>query len=68
MKITRLGLDLAKNVIQLHAVNARGEVVLRKAFSRVKLMAYMQALESRWVGMEACAGDLDCVVRLQLKS
>jgi len=56
MKITRLGLDLAKNVIQLHAVNARGEVVLRKAFSRVKLMAYIQALESCWVAMEACAG------------
>ena len=39
MKITRLGLDLAKNVIQMHAVNARGEVVVRKAFSRIKLMA-----------------------------
>lgn len=56
MKITRLGLDLAKNVIQMHAVNARGEVVVRKAFSRQKLMAYMQGLEPCLVGMEACAG------------
>ena len=56
MKITRLGLDLAKNVIQMHAVNARGDVVLRKPFSRVKLMTYMQGLESCVVGMEACAG------------
>jgi transposase len=56
MKITRLGLDLAKNVIQLHAVDARNEVVVRKGFSRLKLMAYMQSLESCLVGMEACAG------------
>lgn len=55
MKITRLGLDLAKNVIQMHAVNGRGEVVVRKAFSRPKLMAYMQDLEPCLVGMEACA-------------
>lgn len=56
MKITRLGLDLAKNVIQLHAVNARGDVLLCKAFTRAKLMTYMQGLETCWVGMEACAG------------
>ena len=56
MKITRLGLDLAKNVIQLHAVNAHNEVVVRKAFTRVKLMAYLQGLEPCLVGMEACAG------------
>ncbi|MGH8051123.1 MAG: IS110 family transposase [Arenimonas sp.] len=56
MKITRLGLDLAKNVIQMHAVNTRGEVMVRKAFSRIKLMAYMQGLEPCLVGMEACAG------------
>jgi transposase len=56
MKITRLGLDLAKNVIQMHAVNARNEVVVRKAFSRIKLMAYLQGLEPCLVGMEACAG------------
>lgn len=56
MKITRLGLDLAKNVIQMHAVNARGEVMVRKAFTRQKLMAYMQGLEPCLVGMEACAG------------
>jgi transposase len=56
MKITRLGLDLAKNVIQMHAVNARNEVVIRKAFSRLKLMAFMQGLEPCLVGMEACAG------------
>jgi transposase len=56
MKITRLGLDLAKNVIQMHAVNACGEVMVRKAFTRQKLMAYMQSLEPCLVGMEACAG------------
>jgi hypothetical protein len=54
MKITRLGLDLAKNVIRMHAVNARGDVVLRRPFSRVKLMTYMQntstafAIPSSW--------------------
>ena len=56
MKMTRLGLDLAKNVIHMHAVNARDEVMVRRAFTRQKLMAYMQSLEPCVVGMEACAG------------
>ena len=55
MKMTRLGLDLAKNVIHMHAVNARDEVMVRRAFTRQKLMAYMQSLEPCVVGMEAWA-------------
>jgi transposase len=31
MKITTIGLDLAKNVFQVHAVDADGEVLVRKA-------------------------------------
>ncbi len=30
MKITTIGLDLAKNVFQVHGVDARGKVVVRK--------------------------------------
>jgi len=32
--VTRVGLDLAKNVLQLHAVDAKGEVVIAQAAAR----------------------------------
>ena len=34
MKITTVGIDLAKNVIQVHGVDARGKVALKKALKR----------------------------------
>ena len=34
MNITTIGLDLAKNVFQIHAVDARGKVVVKKALKR----------------------------------
>jgi len=38
MNIKTLGIDLAKNVFQLHGVDERGQVVLRKRVSRAKLL------------------------------
>lgn len=34
MKITTIGLDVAKNVLQMHAVDERGKTVLRKSLKR----------------------------------
>ena len=56
MKISVLGIDLAKNVFQLHGVNESGRVVLRKRVRRDGLMLVMNQLSPCLVGMEACGG------------
>ena len=55
MKITRIALDLAKNVIQVHAVDRAGKPVLRKAFKRNQLLPFFRDLPPSEVGMESCA-------------
>ena len=51
-----LGIDLAKNVFQLHGINAKGKCVLKKRLSREKLIEFMAQLPPCLVGMEACGG------------
>ncbi len=51
-----IGLDLAKNVFQVHGVDARGKVVCRRQLRRAQLLLFFSRLEPRLVGMEACAG------------
>jgi transposase len=55
-KITAVGLDLAKQIIQVHAVDAAGRVVLRKAVRRERLLALLAQFPCCVVGMEACSG------------
>ena len=40
MNITTIGIDLAKNVIQVHGVERSGRVVLKKAFKREQVLGY----------------------------
>jgi len=54
-EITTVGLDLAKNVFQVHAVDAEGMTVLRKQLRRAQLLAFFSRLPRCLVGMEACA-------------
>ena len=54
MTITTIGIDLAKNVFQVHGVDERGHVVLRKQIKRDQLAAFMVNLPPCVVGMEAC--------------
>jgi transposase len=49
------GLDLAKNVLQVHGVDAEGEVVLRQSVVRAKMLKLFGKLPPRLVGIEACA-------------
>jgi transposase len=56
MKVTTLGIDLAKNIFRLHGVDSRGAVVLRKQLSRKQMLPFLARLEPCLVGMEACAG------------
>lgn len=54
-EITRVGVDLAKAVIQVHAVDAAGKVVSAKAVTRAKFMAWCAQLPAGClVAMEAC--------------
>ncbi len=56
MKITTVGIDLAKNLFQLHCVNEHGKVVLRKQFRRDQVAEFFVNLPPCLVGMEACGG------------
>ena len=42
MKITNVGIDLARNVFQVHAVDERGAVVLRKQLRRDQMTAFFR--------------------------
>lgn len=54
MKMTTVGIDLAKNVFQVHGVDAQGKAVLRKKLDRSKMMEYFINLPPCLIGMEAC--------------
>jgi transposase len=54
MNIRTIGLDLAKNVFQVHGVDVHGKVVLRKQVARASLAAFFANLPPCLVGMEAC--------------
>jgi transposase len=54
MKITTIGIDLAKSVFQVHGVDARGKAVLRKQLKRKEVRPFFAQLPPCLVGMEAC--------------
>lgn len=54
MQITTVGLDLAKRVFQVHAVDASGDVVVRKALRRSQVVPFFTKLPPCLIGMEAC--------------
>jgi transposase len=56
MQITTLGIDISKNVFQLHGVDSQGKVRLTQRVSRAKLLTFMGQLPSCRVGLEACGG------------
>lgn len=52
--ITLLGIDLAKNVFQLHGTDSTGKVMLRKQIKRAKLSSFIANLPICCIVMEAC--------------
>src|SRR5437763_3015971 len=54
-QVTTIGLDIAKNVFQLHDVDAAGNVLLRKQLRRGDVLRFFSGLSPCLVGMEACA-------------
>jgi transposase len=55
MKITTVGMDLAKNVIQVHGVDGYGKVRLTKQLKRAEVLRFFANLEPALIGLEACA-------------
>lgn len=56
MDISRIGLDLAKNVFQVHGIDAQGRVVLNKPLRRAQVLPFFTQLPPCTVAMEACGG------------
>jgi len=54
MEITTIGLDLAKSIFQVHAVDASGTIVVRKALRRAQVLPFFAKLPRCLVGIEAC--------------
>ncbi|WP_409311229.1 IS110 family transposase [Pectobacterium sp. B1J-3] len=54
--VTLIGIDLGKHSFHVHCQDKSGKALLRKKFSRTKLMAFLAGSPSATVVMEACAG------------
>ncbi len=55
MQITTIGLDIAKNVFQVHGVDAEEKVVVRRQLRRGQVLRFFEKLTPCLVGLEACA-------------
>ena len=53
-RVTRIGLDLAKTVFQVHGVDAKGEVVIARKLRRGTMLEFFGRLAPCMVAMEAC--------------
>ncbi len=54
MQIAVIGLDLAKNVFQVHSVDDLGQAVLKRKLRRSEVLPFFDGLEPALVGIEAC--------------
>jgi len=54
MRITTIGLDLAKNIFQVHGVTEDGSVAFNRPLRRAQMLPFFAKLEPCLIGMEAC--------------
>lgn len=52
-----IGIDIAKNVFQVHGVDAAGQVVIMQKLRRTQLLSYFTKLDPCLIGIEACASS-----------
>jgi transposase len=57
MQVTTIGLDLAKNIFQVHGITADGTVAFNKSLRRAQLLQFFETLEPCLIGMEACGSS-----------
>tara|TARA_R110002126_G_scaffold81668_2_gene201022 strand:+ start:151 stop:546 length:396 start_codon:yes stop_codon:yes gene_type:complete len=54
MQVTTIGLDLAKNVFQVHGITDDGDVAFNRALRRAQVLPFFEKLGPCLVGVEAC--------------
>ena len=55
MQVTTVGLDLAKNVFQVHGITDGGEIAFNRALRRAQVLAnFFERLDPCLIGIEAC--------------
>lgn len=57
MQVTLIGVDLAKNILQLCGVNQAGKAIFNRQVKRHKLLAFMAQYPDAVIAMEACSGS-----------
>ncbi len=56
-RLARIGIDTSKSVFQLHGVDEKEQVALRKQLRRRQFLAFFSKLEPTLVGLEACGAS-----------
>jgi transposase len=56
MKLTTIGIDLAKSVIQVHGADEQGRPILKRQLKRAQVLPFFANLTACRIGMEACGG------------
>jgi transposase len=56
-RATVLGIDLAKNIFQVHGIDEHGKVIIRRSFGRGGLIKFIANLKPCLIGIEACGGS-----------
>ncbi len=57
MQVTTVGLDLAKNIFQVHGITEDGTIAFNKSLRRAQLLQFFESLEPCLIGMEACGSS-----------
>jgi len=55
MEVTTIGLDLAKNIFQVHGITKDEDVAFNRPLRRAQLLPFFSKLEPCLIGMEACS-------------
>lgn len=55
-KLTVIGIDIAKNYMQLHGMDEKGKMILKKRMTRDNFLTYLSNVPKCLIGMEACGG------------
>lgn len=65
MKLTTIGIDLAKNVFQVHGADENGRTALKKQLKRTQVLPFFANLTPCKIGMEACGSAHHWARKLQ---
>ncbi len=65
MKVTTLGLDLAKNLFQVHGINELGKLVIKKQLRRNQMAEFFVNLPPCLIGRQACGSAHHWARKLQ---